>query len=58
MQDQKHSSLRSNMGPRCNDAILLCQALRHKSLGDAFNERLERLSGASSHPVLCWLRLG
>lgn len=46
MQDQKHLALQSNIGHLFNDASLLQQALRHKSLGGASNERFEFLGDA------------
>lgn len=46
MQDQKHLALQSNIGHLFNDATLLRQALRHKSMGGASNERLEFMGDA------------
>lgn len=46
MQDQKHLALQSNIGHHFNDATLLRQALRHKSMGGASNERLEFMGDA------------
>lgn len=41
-----HISLQSNLGHHFSDASLLKQALRHKSMGGASNERLEFMGDA------------
>jgi ribonuclease III len=46
MQDKKHISLQSNLGHHFSDASLLHQALCHKSMGGASNERLEFMGDA------------
>lgn len=46
MHDTKHFSLQSNLGHHFNDASLLHQALRHKSMGGKSNERFEFLGDA------------
>jgi len=46
MQDPKHFSLQDNLRHHFNDASLLRQALRHKSMGGKSNERFEFLGDA------------
>lgn len=46
MQDPKHFSLQDNLRHHFNDASLLRQALRHKSMGGKSNERLEFMGDA------------